>query len=236
MESQSDSSAVLETTQTVKSFKLLIFDFDGTLVDTAPDIHQSVNVVLKDLGAQPRSLEEVKGVIGFGIRYLMRELLKSDGSVKVDDALVEKAASSFREHYEAHLVEETQVYPKVLEVLSGPLKPFHKAVVTNKPHHLTEKILKTLSLDSFFDPVIGTGLSFPPKPEADAVEAAMAMHGVKPDETLLIGDSAVDYETARKAGIHFAWVTYGYDTINPSKEMIVFQSPWEWRVLTNGNV
>ena len=235
MEGKGDGLAIRQAVQAVSRPKLVIFDFDGTLVDTAPDITDSANTALKRLGCQPRGIEEVKAVIGFGVKYLMRELLKLDLK-EVPEDLIEKAAEFFREHYEAHSVEKTRAYPRVVEVLDGPLESLSKAIVTNKPHHLTHMILSALDLGRFFDPVIGTGWKYPAKPAVDAVQAVMAYHAKLPHETLMIGDSEVDYRTAQKAGVAFGWVRYGYDSWVPEDGMLTFSSPWDWRTIADGDV
>jgi len=238
MESQSYGVTVQERfvgQKIVNSYQLIIFDLDGTLVDTAPDIAYSANTVLKALAYPERSMAEVKEAIGFGVRDLMQRLMSYDDGWCPTTEQVEEAAGMFREYYEKHLVDRTRPYPRVAEVLGGALARIPKAVVTNKPHHLTEKILDALELRSFFDLIIGTGWKYPAKPKADGVLAVMEHHAALPAETIMVGDSVVDYKTACQAGIHFAWVNYGYDTVPPG-DFKTFSSPWEWRNLSNGSV
>ena len=215
----------------------IIFDFDGTLVDTAPDIASSVNAVFSAAGFRRRSVTEVEQAIGSGVRELMRRLLRSESR---EEEVFRSAVTAFRRHYAAHLVVQSRPYPGVREQLGGRLKPFRKAVVTNKPHDMTVEILERLGLSEFFDGVIGTGGGFPPKPDPSAVRHILARWGVGPGRAILIGDSAVDLETAREAGTAFAWVTYGYEHLSRNYTArgaaLVFRSASEWKEMANGTL
>jgi phosphoglycolate phosphatase len=142
----------------------------------------------------------------------------------------------YREHYAAHLVVESREYPGVLEVLRGALAGAPKAVVTNKPHVLTDRLLCEAGFANIFDPVIGTGWKYPAKPAKDAAVAAMLHHGARRERTILVGDSSIDRATAANAGITFGWVSYGYDTLERDGSFRVFENPGQWAELINGGI
>ncbi|HXV18839.1 MAG TPA: HAD hydrolase-like protein, partial [Candidatus Omnitrophota bacterium] len=132
----------------MKKYKLLVFDFDGTLVDTAPDIALHANDVLKRYGFDCHTVERVKSAVGHGVHELLKGLSSGFGG---DAAKLEEAVHLFKKLYWAHPVVKTVPYPGVETSLSGPLKVFKKAIVTNKPHELTQKILERLSMKRYFD-------------------------------------------------------------------------------------
>lgn len=219
------------------AYDLLIFDLDGTLVDTAPDIMASANFVLRETGYRQRELAEVKHAIGRGVHELLNQLSAgSPGRAPLEGEALERACELYRSHYVDNLVVHSVEYPGVTDMLLGPLGRFPKAIVTNKPHVLTERLLKEVGLEGIFDPVIGTGWKYPAKPAGDGVLAAAAQHGADPAKTILIGDSEIDRQTAANAGIKFGWVTYGYDTVTRDGSFRVFDNPLEWEELTHGNV
>jgi len=212
----------------VAGYQLIIFDFDGTLLDTAPDIALYANEVLRSRGYTEQTLPRVKKAVGRGVHELFKELEPSfkEGSQELEDAV-----AAFKRRYWARPVVHTKPYDGVLEMLAGPLSKFKKAIVTNKPHDLTQKILQTLSLSGFFDKVIGLDLGYPPKPDPASVLQLMGFFGAGRTDTLYIGDSNVDAETCRNARIDFAWVEYGYDKLSGLAPAFTFSSAFEWRKL-----
>ncbi|HTL70780.1 MAG TPA: HAD-IA family hydrolase [Candidatus Eisenbacteria bacterium] len=187
-------------------YDLLVFDFDGTLVDTAADIAEHVNAVLGEFGRPGRSLKEVQKAIGRG----MRELLKGVGFPEGDPSL-EAAAALLRLRYAESPIRHSRAYPGVVEALAGPLKDLPKAIVTNKPQFLTDKILGELDLARHFGLVLGDGAGFPRKPDPASLRHCLAHFRAEPERTLFIGDSLVDHQTASGAGVDFVWADYGYD-------------------------
>lgn len=194
----------------MKKSKLLIFDFDGTLVDTLPDIAFHVNETFTELGLPTCSQEAVRLAVGRGVRDLIRDLSGLNHST---DAELGRVVEGFRKHYLSRPVVHSKPYEGVREALAGSLKAHPKMIVTNKLKVLTEGILAEVGLLNFFKEVIGDGSPFPKKPDPTAVHSLMKKYGFAPEETVFIGDSKVDQETACRAGIHFVWVAYGYDRV-----------------------
>jgi phosphoglycolate phosphatase len=214
----------------VKGYPLVIFDFDGTLVDTAPDIAHYANGVLADHGFAPRGIEDVKRAIGKGVHELLKGLAPALGD---DSEKLEQAVATFRSRYAENPVLSTKPYPHVVRMLEVALRGAKKAIATNKPQEITERILKILSLDRHFDLVIGMGSPFPPKPDPASLRHIVDRMGAKKGETVLVGDSAVDAEAARRADVDFVWMEYGYDR-SPGADPAVknrFSSASKWAFL-----
>lgn len=208
-------------------FDLVIFDFDGTLVDTADDIAFHANEVLERYSFGKHPIEEVKKAIGRGVHELMMTL---EPSLRQDSVKLEQCVRVFKETYICRPVIASTVYPHVKEMLDGPFKDRKKAIITNKPHQLTLAILRLLELEDYFDVIIGTGIEYPPKPDPTAVLSTMEELKVAPQKTVLIGDSRVDWQTAKNSGVTFAHVTYGYDS-EPIREGYTFQNAKQWESL-----
>lgn len=207
---------------------MLIFDFDGTLVDTAPDIAYLMNEVLVAKGLRPSSLQDVKNSIGWGVFELVQKLAAKQ-SVMFSEVELQKIVDEFKAKYRKDPIVRSKPYEGVVEVLSQELAQTKKSIVTNKPHDLTVQILKDLKMDCFFHEVIGTGIGYDPKPSIISTKEVMKRSGVSNKNTLFIGDSRIDQETAKKADVDFAWMTYGYDEVLEATPEYVFNSAFEWR-------
>ena len=184
---------------------LIIFDLDGTLVDSRRDIAASVNELLSKLGREQLQSQRVFGFIGNGVRVLLeRSLLGSADEQEIDDAL-----ELFLPIYRSHLLDTTRPYPGVREALEA-LNPGSKmAVLTNKPTRESLALLEGLGLSRYFSQVHG-GDAFPyRKPHRMGVDALIESTGARREQTLMVGDSRVDFETARNSEIPVSLVTYG---------------------------
>jgi phosphoglycolate phosphatase len=179
---------------------LAIFDLDGTLVDSLDDLHASVTHALASVGLPPRSRDEVRAFIGEGARVLVERAVAPRGH------LLEPALAAWWAHYEAHCLDRTRPYPGIEALLAGSRRAL--AVHTNKPGRLARKILAGLGLLPRFAAVIG-GDEAPRKPDPGGVRELLARVGAAPGETLFVGDSRVDVETARRAGVALVAVTWG---------------------------
>ncbi len=180
--------------------RLAIFDLDGTLVDSLDDLHASVNHALASVRLPPRSRDEVRGYVGEGARVLIAK------AVAPHPELLEPALAAWREHYAAHCLDRTEPYPGIRALLVGAGRAL--AVHTNKPGANARRILEGLDLLPRFAVVLG-GDEAPRKPDPTGALEIMARVGATPGETVFIGDSRHDVETARRAGVPMVAVTWG---------------------------
>jgi phosphoglycolate phosphatase len=195
--------------------KAIIFDLDGTLVDSAEDLRAALNVLLSDLGLRAIGPGEIKAMIGDGVLKLVERGLVA---AKGDPARAPALLPRFLEIYQANPATLTRCYPGVMETLESlRLANFRMAVVTNKPVAATRAILRELSLAKFFPVVVG-GDSVPTrKPDpAPLLEAARQLQ-LNVDELLMVGDNIHDVEAARAAGMRSIAVSYGYHHRPPSE-------------------
>jgi phosphoglycolate phosphatase len=191
-----------------ESLKLLVFDLDGTLIDSARDLCNSVNATLREFGCEPLPDPIVSSYIGDGAVMLVRRALFGVDAVHIDEEFLARAYAWFLDYYREHKLDYTYAYAGVLEALAavrnlpdGSTRSM--SVLTNKPVRPAQAICDALGLAPFFRHVYG-GNSFPiKKPDPLGLRTLMEEAGAKPEETVLIGDSEVDVATARNAG---AWV------------------------------
>jgi phosphoglycolate phosphatase len=180
---------------------LYVFDLDGTLVDSLPDITAALNAALAKAGLPTRALSEVRGFLGDGARELTRRAAGDGPSETELDVLV----ASYREHYRRDLVRETRLYAG-LDLLLPQLPAC--AVLTNKPGTEARAIVEALGLSARFVEVVGEGDGYPRKPDPASLHAIIARAGSR--RPLYIGDSHVDAETATRAQVDFVFVEWGY--------------------------
>ena len=190
------------------SLSLVIFDLDGTLIDSAADLAHAVNGVLADFGAAPLTIPAVRAMIGDGTTKLIERALAARA---LADADLAGAHHRFMERYAAEPLRATTVYPGVragLELLRE--RSLRLAVCTNKTAQLAQTILERLELADFFARVIG-GDSLPyRKPDPRVLQALLASFATAPRDALMVGDSEVDAETAQAAGVQMVLMRYGY--------------------------
>jgi phosphoglycolate phosphatase len=187
---------------------LVVFDLDGTLIDSAPDMHRAVNLMLADLGCPPLSLPEIRSMVGDGASALIARALAARQCVNADPG---KALAEFLEYYEAEPTSATRTFqgvPETLERLQAA--GLTLALCTNKPTRLTSMILERLEIARFFARVVaGDSLPFR-KPDPRALLEVVDGFGVGKGATLMVGDSEVDAATANAASVPFVLMTYGY--------------------------
>ena len=184
-----------------EQLRLLVFDLDGTLIDSRRDLVESVNAALAQFKLPPQAEERIASYIGDGAAMLVQRALASDGA---DPALAPAALEAFLAYYREHKLDHTRLYSGVLDQLAllREILSVHMAVLTNKPVHASREICAALGLAPFFFAVYG-GNSFPTKkPDPEGLQRLIAEAGVRPQEALMVGDSDVDIRTARAAG---AW-------------------------------
>jgi phosphoglycolate phosphatase len=186
---------------------LLIFDLDGTLIDSAPDIRRAVDAMLADLKAAPLPFATVRGMIGDGARQLVSRVLSASGIVTDEDS----ALRSYLAHYKAAPVVETRPYPGVPETLAALLgSGYRLAVATNKPEALARQVLDELGLADRFEQIVGGDTNPYRKPDPRILTGLIAALAANSTEAIMIGDSEVDAETAAAAGLPFVLMTCGY--------------------------
>ncbi|NKB19101.1 MAG: HAD-IA family hydrolase [Alphaproteobacteria bacterium] len=206
-----------ETTQTV-SDHAVIFDLDGTLVDTLPDLHVALNRVLEEEGLQTLDPAETRLMIGGGARNLI-ELAFIERKITGEEARIDAGFDRFLDYYGTASTVHSRPYPGVLEALvtlseSGTAL----GVCTNKPQEMTEQVLEGLQLARFFDDaVIGGDTLLVRKPDATHLLAVIEKTGRRPEKTFMVGDSETDVGAARNAGIPVIAVDFGYTALTPEE-------------------
>jgi phosphoglycolate phosphatase len=200
---------------------LLIFDLDGTLIDSRLDLAHSVNATRAHLGLPPLENERVYSYVGNGAPVLIRRALGE----RAAEAEVQEALEFFLEHYREHALECTTLYPGVREAVDRLYNAGKRlAVLTNKPVKISRVIVEGLGAGEYFFQVYG-GNSFEfKKPNPIGVEALRNEAGVGRDGTMMVGDSSVDILTARNAGVRSCGVTYGFQPeslADPAPDLLV---------------
>jgi phosphoglycolate phosphatase len=189
----------------------LLFDLDGTLIDSAPDLILAVNAMLSELNLPSAEPITVRSWIGNGARKLVERALLN-ASLSINSQQLDEALEIFFRHYRHHLCDATHLYEGVMDALNVWQKAGIKmACVTNKPMRFTESLLTHFQLDQFMPVVIG-GDSLPVrKPHPAPLLKACELLGVNASDAIMVGDSSNDVEAARAAGMKVACVSYGYN-------------------------
>jgi phosphoglycolate phosphatase len=230
----------------VERLKLLVFDLDGTLIDSAQDLCNSVNAALEHCGRRPLEDPAIASFVGNGAPMLMRRSLAlSDGidPVQVDEDLLVRSYAFFLQYYREHKLDFTYAYDGVLEALAA-LRDLHDthgghprimAILTNKPVRPAQGICEGLGMADYFLKIYG-GDSFPvKKPDPIGLCTLMQEADASPDETVMIGDSKVDVETARNAGAWAIGCAFGFGPQNLSEVQpdIIVDRAAEWAIALN---
>jgi len=225
----------------VERLKLLVFDLDGTLIDSAQDLCNSVNAALRDVGLHPLRDAVIAGFVGNGAPLLVRRALAEASKLPMDavgEGLFTRAYEFFLQYYREHKLDSTTTYDGVLGALRA-LQQLHDlpgttqrtmAVLTNKPVRPARGICEGLGLAGYFLHIYG-GNSFPTKkPDPAGILSLMQETGALPDETVMIGDSMVDIQTARNAGAWALGCSFGYGPhdLAQSPPDILVDSAAEW--------
>jgi phosphoglycolate phosphatase len=186
---------------------LVVFDLDGTLVDSARDLADAGNALLKSYGAKTLPPEDVIAMVGEGARELVRKLLEARRvPVGVNEAL-----ARFLAIYNTRLVATTRPYDGIVPMLEASAAHARLAVLTNKPARATARLLDALELRRFFTDVIaGDDAAIPRKPDPTGLLALVERAGVAPSRALMVGDSPIDVRTAVAAGVPLCLVRWGF--------------------------
>jgi phosphoglycolate phosphatase len=189
------------------AFRLIVFDLDGTLVDSRQDIAESANAALVACGAQPLSEEALGRMVGEGAPKLIARAFDAAGVERPSDAL-----ARFLTIYNARLLSHTRPYAGIPELLDQLAPRASLAVLTNKPLAATHRILAGLDLSRHFPPerIVGGDGPFPRKPDPAGLAHLMASAGVAAEATVLIGDSVIDWRTAGAATTRIVLARYGF--------------------------
>ena len=188
------------------AFRHVVFDLDGTLVDTKDDLAEAVNVTLRALGLAPEDPRRLWSYVGHGARVLLERALGPDRAHLLGPGL-----DIFMPWYGEHLLDRSTVYPglaAVIERLAGEDVCF--SVLTNKPEHMSRKIVDGLGLGARFPRLVGGDTMPSKKPDPAGLLALIADAGVPAAATLMVGDSAIDVATGRNAGVATCGVLWGF--------------------------
>jgi phosphoglycolate phosphatase len=219
----------------VPDIDLVIFDLDGTLVDTAPDIAAALEATVAGVGVEAPPLDIVKTMVGDGARELIRRALAAADADGDLDALF----TTFLAHYRAHVSDRSAAYPGVTEALDVlHTAGIACAVITNKPGDIARRLLRDLSLADRFIAVIGDGDGYPRKPDPGAALSLIAGAGTQPARTAVVGDGLPDVRLARVLGaraIAAAWGYVGPEQLAAEKPDALARTPEEAALLVLSN-
>jgi len=189
----------------------IVFDLDGTLVDTAPDLTNALNDVLTRRGYTPVSLATIRKCVGHGARIMIEEALRRAGA----EDNVDRMLAEFLVHYEANIAAESRPFPGAVAAIDDlAAQGVTLAVCTNKREHLSRRLLRELRIDYYFGAIAGRDTLAVSKPDPRHLTGAIALAGGNPSRVVMIGDSEVDLRTAKAAAIPMILVSFGY-TISP---------------------
>ncbi len=204
----------------------IIFDLDGTLLNSLGDLHACFNHAIKSFGYPERTLEEIKSYVGNGIKKAIERALPCP----IEDSNLNKIVDYFRIYYREHMLEFTQPYDGVIEMLEELTKKGYKLAVVSNKYDDAVKMLTQNYLGKYIKVGIGEGYGIRKKPEIDGVLAAIDELGSKIENAIFIGDSDVDIRTAENAGIPCISVTWGFrekDFLIEKGAKILVDSPKE---------
>jgi phosphoglycolate phosphatase len=190
---------------------LIVFDLDGTIVDSRRDLADSANELIAELGGRTLDEEAIGRMVGEGPRVLVERALRAAGlEPKAHGAELADSVSRFLHIYDTRLLRNTRPYPGIVDAIRHARQQARVAVLTNKPTRHTEGVLEGLGLRHLFEDVIGGDGQWPRKPDPTSMHELMKRADAPRGSTLLVGDSAVDHETALRAGVHCCLATYGF--------------------------
>jgi phosphoglycolate phosphatase len=183
--------------------ELIIFDLDGTLVDSGKDITKALNYAITPYGFKPLTVEDTIKMVGEGLTRLIEKIVKDNNTSR--DAVFDR----FIKYYSEHLADFTRPYPGVIKTLEM-LGRYKKAVISNKRESLSKKLLEQLGLMKFFDVVLGSDSAAEKKPSPAPVKKVLEILGIEPERAIIVGDSDFDIQAGKGAGLITVAVTYGF--------------------------
>jgi phosphoglycolate phosphatase len=196
------------------SIRLVIFDLDGTLIDSRLDLVHSVNAALRHIERPELPNDVIASYVGDGAPILIQRALGAEAG---DESLVRKGLEFFLSYYREHKLDHTTVYAGIPEALTAILNsangvPRKLAVLTNKPVIPSRAIIEAVGLGQFFSQVYGGNSFGTKKPDPEGARKLLEENGVTPEQAAIVGDSHVDVQTGRNAGLWTVGVTYGFTT------------------------
>jgi len=231
----------------VESLRLIVFDLDGTLIDSRQDLCNSVNAALLNFGLKPLPDAAIASYIGDGAAMLIRRALSIPGELPpgqvLDEGLFNEAFAFFLTYYRAHKLDYTTVYPGAMDSLEalkmlpdGSKRPM--AVLTNKPVGPARAICDGLGISEYFFSVYGGDSFATKKPDPMGLVALMEEAGVGAGETLMVGDSDVDIRTARNAGVWAMGCSFGLapETLHEAEPDVLVDHASEWASVLGAGV
>lgn len=223
-----------------RKIHLVIFDLDGTLIDSRLDLVHSVNAALRHIGRPELPEHVIASYVGDGAPVLMQRAL---GGEQVEETVIRKGLEFFLSYYREHKLDHTTVYEGISEALtsiqgSGNGVPRKMAVLTNKPVNPSRAIVEAVGLKPFFTQVYGGNSFDTKKPDPEGALQLLAETGVRPEQAAIVGDSHTDIETGRNAGLWTVGVMYGFapQTLTDARPDILVDKPSELSAVFAGTL
>ncbi len=187
-----------------RASRLVLWDLDGTLVDSRGDLVTATNHAVKELGFPPVDENHFSRMVGNGVRFLVNAALPPEAGKHERELAIEL----FLDHYRQHIADHTRFFPGILEILESV--PATHVVLSNKREDLCRSLVEALNVRSFFAEIVGGDTYSQRKPDPFPVFQMLMRFGVPPENAILVGDSVIDMEAGRKAGIRTVGVTWGF--------------------------
>ena len=217
-------------------YKLILFDLDGTLLDTLEDLAAAVNHALSVRGLPLHSLQDYRSMVGHGVRNLVQQALERSLASAPDDTAIDAALADFKAYYTAHIDVHTRPYPGMQELIQDlHAAGVRMAVASNKFQAGTEKLVREFFPGIPFVAILGNRDGYPLKPDPGIVAEVLGAAGdISKEDAVMVGDSRTDMLTAANGGIGAIAVGWGYRTMEPSEEYRLAGSVTELRTLLFG--